>query len=75
LRVAAAANPATENPRVGGSIPPLATTPISMSRMKFPASLADYRRARRAISTDHRTFEKWVGRAGSRLKWGEQAET
>ena len=34
----------TENPRVGGSIPPLATTPNSMKRIGFPESPADYRR-------------------------------
>ncbi len=36
----------TENPRVGGSIPPLATTPNFLKRNGFPASPADYRRAR-----------------------------
>ena len=35
----------TENPRVGGSIPPLATTPNFLKRMGFPASPPDYRRA------------------------------
>ena len=35
--------PRTENPRVGGSIPPLATTPNSLKRNGFPASPADYR--------------------------------
>ena len=34
----------TENPRVGGSIPPLATTPNFLKRNGFPASPADYRR-------------------------------
>ena len=33
----------TENPRVGGSIPPLATTPNFLKRNGFPASPADYR--------------------------------
>jgi hypothetical protein len=37
----------TENPRVGGSIPPLVTTPNSMKRMRFPASPPDDRRAPR----------------------------
>ena len=36
----------TENPRVGGSIPPLATTPNFLKRNGFPASPADYRRPR-----------------------------
>ena len=40
--------PGTENPRVGGSIPPLATTPTFLKRMGFPASPADYRRPRGA---------------------------
>jgi hypothetical protein len=31
-----------ENPRVGGSIPPLATTFTSMNRKRFPASPVDY---------------------------------
>ena len=43
----------TENPRVGGSIPPLATTPNFLKRNGFPASPADYRRAK---SADHRTY-------------------
>jgi hypothetical protein len=38
----------TENPRVGGSIPPLATTPNSMTRIRFSASPADYGRPRGA---------------------------
>jgi hypothetical protein len=33
----------TENPRVGGSIPPLATIPTFLKRNGFPASPADYR--------------------------------
>ena len=33
----------TENPRVGGSIPPLATTSNFLKRNGFPASPADYR--------------------------------
>ena len=39
----------TENPRVGGSIPPLATTPNFLKRKGFPASPADYRGARAEI--------------------------
>ncbi len=47
--------PATENPRVGGSIPPLATKPISMNRMGFSA-LPAYHGRRGRKTTDHRTF-------------------
>ena len=36
-------SPSNENPRVGGSIPPLATTSNFFKRMGFPASPADYR--------------------------------
>ena len=54
----------TENPRVGGSIPPLATTPISMNRMGFSASPADHRRPRGQKTTDHRTFENRTRHAG-----------
>ena len=46
----------TENPRVGGSIPPLATTPNFLKRMGFPASPADYRRRGGRKSADHRTY-------------------
>ena len=38
----------TENPRVGGSIPPLATTSNFLKRNGFPASPADYLGARGA---------------------------
>jgi hypothetical protein len=33
----------TDNPRVGGSIPPLATKSISMSRTRFPARADGFR--------------------------------
>ena len=56
----------TENPRVGGSIPPLATTPNFLKRNGFPASPADYRRPRGRKSADHRTIGNRVGRAGPR---------
>ena len=56
----------TENPRVGGSIPPLATTSNFLKRNGFPASPADYRRARGRKSADHRTIGNRVGRAGPR---------
>jgi hypothetical protein len=48
--------PGTENPRVGGSIPPLATTSNFLKRNGFPASPADYRGQRGRKSTDHRTY-------------------
>ena len=55
----------TENPRVGGSIPPLATTPNILKRNDFRASPADYRRASSGKATDHRTFGYRVGVAVS----------
>jgi hypothetical protein len=58
LHAEGSAGPATENPRVGGSIPPLATTSTSMSRMGFPASPADYRRARRTDFDPPSDFRK-----------------
>lgn len=61
LRAARATVPATENPRVRGSIPPLATTPTSMNRKRFPTPPADHRRSPAHESADHRTSEYRVG--------------
>ena len=61
--------PGTENPRVGGSIPPLATTPNFLKRNGFPASPADYRRPRgRKIGrpSDYRKSGRSRGSAGAR---------
>ena len=63
----------TENPRVGGSIPPLATTPNFLKRNGFPASPADYRRPRGRKSADHRTIGNRVdASAGSTRQCGRR---
>ncbi len=63
----------TENPRVGGSIPPLATTPNFLKRMSFPASPADYRRPPGPKPADHRTSGNRVdASAGSRRRCGRR---
>src|SRR5688572_26811237 len=60
LRAAGTAGPATENPRVSGSIPHLVTTSISMNHMRYLASPVTIDGPRRAESTDQRTTEYLV---------------
>ena len=64
LLASGATVPATENPRVAGSIPALATIPTSMNRKRFPPSLADYHLPRGQKTTNHRTSGFRVGCAG-----------
>jgi hypothetical protein len=60
----------TENPRVDGSIPSLATISNSMNCNGFRASPADYPWP---DGTDPRTIGKWVGLAGAVHPTGRRA--